>query len=73
MNPSASVSASPAVRQGTLSPIEMLVLAFLIAAVAVGAVMSAKLLQQRVRASNPLTATLSLPTLLANPPLTRPV
>lgn len=73
MNPSGHVSPPLVARQGAPSLIEMLVLAFLLAAVAVGAVMSAKLLQKRVLASNAVTATLQIQQLSINPTLTRSV
>ena len=60
MNPSAQASTPPAVRQHFLTPGEILVLAFLIAAVAMGAVMSARLLQKRVLASYAETSTLPI-------------
>jgi hypothetical protein len=53
MNSAASTSSRVVVRQGFLTPVEMLVLAGLITAVVLGAVMSARLLQQRMVARNP--------------------
>ena len=53
MKSCAPISSGPDGRQGFLSPVEVLVLACLIAAVALGAVMSARLLQQRMVARNP--------------------
>jgi len=70
MNTSAEATLPSASRLGL---VEMLVLAFLIAAVTVGAVMSAKLLQKRALASNAVNATIQFQPPPNNPTLTRPV
>jgi hypothetical protein len=49
----APISSKPVSGQGFLAPVEGLVLACLIAAIALGAVMSARLLHQRMVARNP--------------------
>ena len=62
MNPSAQISSPSVASQTAVSPVEKLVvvsvLLILLAGIALGAVMSAKRLHQRVLASNPATVAL---------------